>query len=93
MKLIIDIPDYDYRQIKECYEKNDTVEATYSYIYHGTSLPKGHGRLIDADEAIKTLESLGNRDYRREKGTIQEAVKMLRYDDYTPTVIEAESEG
>ena len=50
MHIVIDIPDYDYRQIKEYYEKNDTVEATYSYIYHGTPLPKGHGRLIDADE-------------------------------------------
>jgi hypothetical protein len=50
MQIVIDIPDYDYRQIKEYYEKNDIVEATYSYIYHGTPLPKGHGRLIDGDE-------------------------------------------
>lgn len=38
MKLIIDIPDIDYEHIKEYYEKNDIVEATYSYIYHGTPL-------------------------------------------------------
>ena len=38
MKLIIDIPDYEYRQIKEVYEKNDIVENTYSYIYYGTPL-------------------------------------------------------
>jgi len=38
MKLIIDIPDNDYRHIKEYYEKNDIVEATYSYIYHGIPL-------------------------------------------------------
>ncbi len=38
MKLIIDIPDYEYRQIKEVYEKNDIVESTYAYIYHGTPL-------------------------------------------------------
>lgn len=38
MKLIIDIPDYEYRQIKEVYEKNDIVENTYGYIYHGTPL-------------------------------------------------------
>ena len=52
MQIVINIPDYDYSQIKEYYEKNDTVEATYSYIYHGTPLPKGHGRLIDADNVI-----------------------------------------
>ena len=49
MKIVIDIPEEDYRQIKECYEKNDTVEATYSYIYHGTPLPEHHGRLGDLD--------------------------------------------
>lgn len=38
MKLIIDIPDYDYKQIKEVYEKSDIVESTYSYIYHGKPL-------------------------------------------------------
>lgn len=59
---------------------------------HGTPFPKGHGRLIDADEAIKVLKSLGNRDYRREKGTIQEAIKMLSYEEYTPTIIEADRE-
>jgi hypothetical protein len=50
MKIVIDIPEYEYKNIKEYYEKNDIVESTYSYIYHGTPLPKGHGRLIDADE-------------------------------------------
>ena len=38
MKRIIDISDNEYRHIKEYYEKNDIVEATYSYIYHGTPL-------------------------------------------------------
>jgi hypothetical protein len=39
MKLIIDIPDNEYRHIKEYYEKNDIVEAIYSYIiYRGTPL-------------------------------------------------------
>ena len=35
MKLIIDIPENEYEHIKEYYEKNDIVESTYSYIYHG----------------------------------------------------------
>ena len=58
----------------------------------GKVLPKGHGRIIDADEAIKTLKFLGNRDHRKEKGTIQEAEKMLSFDEYTPTIIEADKE-
>ncbi len=39
MKLIIDVPEYVYERIREYYEKNDTVESTYSYIYHGTPIP------------------------------------------------------
>ena len=39
MKVIIEIPDYEYEQIREYYEKNDTVESTYGYIYRGTHIP------------------------------------------------------
>ena len=75
MKLIIDIPDYDYRQIKEYYEKNDIVEATYSYIYHGTPLPKGHGRLIDADLFVQEHPLAFVRDVINDTPTIIEADK------------------
>ena len=40
MQIVIDIPDNDYKNIKEYYEKNDIVEATYSYIYYGIPLDK-----------------------------------------------------
>lgn len=54
MKLIIDIPEYEYQQIKEYYEKNDTVESTYSYIYHGTPLEQGTcGDCISRAEAVR----------------------------------------
>ena len=99
MKLVIDIPDYDYRQIKEYYEKNDTVEATYSYIYHGTPLPKGHGRLIDADY-LKDISLLHNwhgnnknivpysdrRGYRLRQREVDETIINA------PTIIEADKE-
>lgn len=41
---------------------------------------------IEREATIKLLRSLGNRDYRREKGTIQEAIKMVSYPEYTPTI-------
>lgn len=47
MQIVIDIPEKEYKYIKEIYEHSHTVEATYSYIYHGTPLPKGHKRLIE----------------------------------------------
>lgn len=100
MQIVIDIDDKVYGLLKY-FEKslglndkkdcNDDVKtALIRAVINGTPLLKGHGRLIDADEAIKTLKSLGSRDYRREKGTIQEAIKMLSFDEYTPTIIEAD---
>lgn len=78
MKVVIDIPENEYRLIKEIYEKNDIVESTYSYIYHGTPLPKGHGRLIDADALWKkwVFDAIGKQEI-----------------DEAPTIIEADKES
>jgi len=95
MQIVIDIDErewMDEKSIREVafeYKKGSGFDrAIREGLRQAIVLPKGHGRLIDADEAIKTLKSLGNRDYRRNKGTIQEAEKMLSYDGYTPTIIE-----
>ena len=92
MQIVIDIPEEVYNKLL----KEQRFPSGYNLAYpiiHGTPLPKRHGDLIDRDEAIKTLKSLGNCDYRRKKGTIQEAEKMLSFDEYTPTIIEADKEG
>lgn len=54
-------------------------------------VPTPHGRLIDADAYEALLRCLGNREYRREKGTIRDAIKFL-HPHYAPTIIEAEGE-
>ena len=86
MQIVIDIPDYDYRQIKEYYEKNDIVEAAYSYIYHGTPLPKGHGRLIDADDLYENTEIYHSHI---------DGYDCVRWKDIkgAPTIIEADTES
>ena len=38
---------------------------------------------IEREATIELLRSLGSRDYRREKGTIQEAIKMVSFPEYT----------
>lgn len=48
-----------------------------------------HGRLIDGDKLENTLSGLGDRAYRRTKGTIMDAQKFL---SYAPIVIEAEEQ-
>ena len=40
---------------------------------------------IEREATIELLRSLGSRDYRREKGTIQEAIKMVSFLEYTPS--------
>ena len=93
MRILLDIPDSNIPKKQEIitvpihFIDGIVCEAGGLGFYE---LPKGHGRLIDADEAIETLQSLGNRGYRREKGTIQEAIKMLSFDEYIPTIVEAE---
>lgn len=39
---------------------------------------------IEREKTVELLRSLGNREYRREKGTIQDAIKMISYPEYTP---------
>ena len=54
MKIVIDIPDEDYNVIlenAEIYkEKHWGLSTVWDAIVHGIPLPKGHGRLIDADD-------------------------------------------
>ena len=39
---------------------------------------------IEREKTVELLRSLGNREYRKEKGTIQDAIKMISYPEYTP---------
>ena len=57
MKIVIDIDDNDYNEIKEDSEKfrkkDMVIPRLYKVIISGTPLPKGHGRLIDADAVLE----------------------------------------
>lgn len=86
MQIVIDIPEEYYDYIKEHHYMDryyDTREKSkiFCAIKNGTPLPKGHGRLIDADVLVDGMED--NYEFC-------EAVNA------TPTIIEAdraESEG
>ena len=49
MKIVIDISAEDFEKVK-C--GRGAVSMMRKAIIHGTPLPKGHGRLIDADAYI-----------------------------------------
>lgn len=49
VEVVIKIPREDYEYIK------NSKDFNFNVIKNGTPLPKGHGRLIDADAFIDTL--------------------------------------
>ena len=75
MKIVIDIPEEIYTDVKENYHGNDVL---YSEVKYGTPLPKGHGRLIDADVLADGFE---------------DNFEFCEVVNATPTIIEAESEN
>lgn len=52
MKLVIEMPEAEYKKVKE---GRASVSMMREAIRNGTPLPKGHGRLIDADAMINKL--------------------------------------
>ena len=87
MKIIIDIPEEEY--IKICDEPCTKLALA---VRNGIPLPKGHGRLIDADKAVReensklvNFETTNTRDrsYCR-------YARMILND--APTIIEADKE-
>lgn len=51
MKIVVDISEDDYRKVQD---GRAGVSMMRKAIRNGSPLPKGHGRLIDADRTIAT---------------------------------------
>ena len=83
MKLIIDIDDKDYEKLKDGHIPFSILDV----VQNGAVLPKGHGRLIDAD----SLRAGYNID-------LEDNLVGYRYItkqdiDNAPTILEADKEG
>jgi hypothetical protein len=58
MQIVINIPEWKYKSICKGVEASKRCgvvgidSAIHEAIYHGTPLPKGHGRLKDVDKII-----------------------------------------
>lgn len=52
MQIVINVPDFIYKHILKRHVSKRTIAKIFE---NGVVLPKGHGRLIDADEAINKL--------------------------------------
>lgn len=92
MQIVIDIPKDLYDQLKW---REEEIRKHKKYvvckaILDGTILPKGHGRLIDADNLMVEMEKREERygdEAMWDSATVKTALDM-----FAPTVVEAEKE-
>lgn len=86
MQLVIDINENDYKTLMinggNC--SVSMAERIIDSVYQGKKLPKGHGRLIDADELKKHKYHDSDRH--------ENAVSVAQI-DWQPTIIEADAES
>lgn len=87
MKLIIDISEEVYKDIQDGFY-NENLRKMAIAIGNGTPLPKGHGRLIDAD-------SLLEKQYRIDDSATLSTRDVVNVEDVedTSTIIEADKTG
>ena len=88
MKLMIDIPEEEYELVRHENKSFRTELELMNAVANGTPLPKGHGRLIDADELIKNwydeyIKFMTREEIESMDGVIENA----------PTIIEADNGG
>ena len=113
MQIVIDIPEEMYQEIKEIFKviSGSRRSERFDYILFdavnaGTPLPKGHGRLIDADAFAEKIEKIiRDKAYYSLKtdmisvGEVLHAVveelngTTLCGFDNAPTIIEADTES
>lgn len=86
MQIVIDIEKDDYKTIKSNYENGFTYKP-FGIIANGTPLPKGHGRLIDADKLINGFELSD-----LEGDSIDNLNNVCSIINSYPTIIEADKE-
>lgn len=91
IELVIKIPE-EAKQAFDCAESNDLKGCYYDHggvigkaIANGIPLPKGHGRLIDADELLKKSYRIDD----SETLSTRDVVNVEDVDD-AQTIIEAD---
>ena len=99
MELVIEMPEELYEDIKYNFDKQNYDECggylISSKIVFGTPLPKGHGRLIDADELCQGLMKRWSTANERLEALISEVMSdvVTPIVVITPTIIEADKEN
>ena len=99
IELVIKMPEDDYKRFGYEYREEATISKRINDIIldafcNGTLLPKGHGRLIDADKIANEVNA--RKDNWDRHGNEYESGRYESYDcvvdmiDDAPTIIEAD---
>ena len=86
MKVVIDIDKENYELMKYEVDVCHNDYKPIALIAKGKPLPKGHGRLIDADELFWDIQTDEQMRLGEHLAWVKERI------DNAPTIIEAESE-
>ena len=92
MQIVINIPEEEYEDI--IYSEDCGLHRLTRAIANGIPLPKGHGRLIDADALVKKMEEREEK-LKDDRSMWETAGVETALDMFAPTIIEtdkAESE-
>ena len=78
MKMVIDISEDDYRKVQD---GRASVSMMRKAIRNGIPLPKGHGRLIDADALEKEIEDYSEGAFAmRPEFLVKDALTIIKAD-------------
>lgn len=88
MQIVINISEDEYKRVMDGKWEGNVLA---DYIENGIPLPKGHGRLIDADAIPKQIELKGFLSQDNAHLVTIDRVKEAL--DNAPTVIEADKES
>ena len=96
IKLVIEIPEKEYKELLKSIEHYEITGVPISDLYlaikNGTPLPKGHGRLIDADKFLEKVKKDREHEAYLHSWTVDNVLERLD-SWYAPTIIEADKEN
>ena len=87
MEIVIKIPEDEYNIAKYGQYGNINVDIVRKAIANGTPLPKGHGRLVDADALEKKMTEYIN-TLPLAYDEAERIVLLMNHFDDAPTIIE-----
>lgn len=96
MQIVINMPEWKYKDIREGVEASKKVgiptpsPGIFEAIANGIPLPKGHGKLFDVNDLLDRI-GLEDNDANREEN-VGEIITLEDF-DYIPTIIPADTES